>query len=400
MIELKIEQPILGKTGMLLFLVLMSAFPPLTTDLYLPALPTMVEVFATNQATVNLTLTVYFGTYAVGLLFWGPLSEMFGRKPIMLIGAGLYTVASIFCVMADNIEGLILARVLQAFGGSAITVVTAAIVKDLYDGIEREKIMATIMSLVVIAPMVAPTIGSLLLKFATWRMIFGALAVFGCLCIILSLCYRETLTTRYAGSILRSWGRLIVVLKNPKFVFYLGVFSLTPMAMMGFVAASSYIYIDHFGFTESSFSIAFGLNALFASLGPRFYIMLSKHFTKHKIIRFYFVLITICGCLTYFIGAMFPWLFAAITAVATMAMISTRVPGTNILLEQQEHDTGSAVALIQFFSMMCGAIGMLLVSIPADSIIQSLALIQIIIGLTCLILWTFVKQECQPKLLS
>lgn len=175
---MKKPQAVLGEKGTLFFLVIISAFPPLTTDLYLPALPQMVEVLGTTQAMVNLTLSVYFVTYAIGLLFWGPLSEKFGRKPILLTGLGLYMVASVLCALAFSIEFLIGARALQAFGGAAITVVATAIVKDLYDGRERERIMATIMSLVIIAPMVAPVIGAFLLKIANWHMMFVALGVF------------------------------------------------------------------------------------------------------------------------------------------------------------------------------------------------------------------------------
>ncbi len=139
----------------------------------------MVDIFSTTESMVNLTLSSYFITYAIGLLFWGPLSEKFGRKPILLIGIGAYMLASIACAMAGSIEHLIGSRVLQAFAGSAITVVSTAIVKDMFEGREREKIMATIMSLVIIAPMVAPVLGAFLLKVASWRMMFVTLAVFG-----------------------------------------------------------------------------------------------------------------------------------------------------------------------------------------------------------------------------
>ena len=151
---MKNKQPILGNTGTLIFLVMISAFPPLTTDLYLPALPNMVAALDTTQSMVNFTLSSYFVVYAFGLLFWGPLSEKFGRKPILLIGASIYVVASFLCANSGSIEQLIGFRIVQAFGGSAVTVVAVAIIKDLYDGREREKVMATIMSLVVIAPMV------------------------------------------------------------------------------------------------------------------------------------------------------------------------------------------------------------------------------------------------------
>ena len=106
----------------------------------------MVDIFDTTESMVNPTLSSYFVTHALGLLFWGPLSEKFGRKPILLTGIGGYMLASIACAMSNDIEHLITARVLQAFAGSAITVVSTSVVKDLFDGRERERIMATIMS--------------------------------------------------------------------------------------------------------------------------------------------------------------------------------------------------------------------------------------------------------------
>ncbi|WP_434784928.1 multidrug effflux MFS transporter [Vibrio apostichopi] len=390
---MKKPQPVLGKTGMLFFLVIISAFPPLTIDLYLPALPQMVEVFNTDQSMVNLTLSSYFVTYAVGLLFWGPLSEKFGRKPILLIGLASYMVASVICAMTNSIEQLIGARVFQAFAGSAITVIATAIVKDLYDGREREKIMATIMSLVIIAPMVAPVFGAFLLKIASWRMMFVTLAVFGAFASVLALCYRETLESKYQGSIFRSWGRLAVVMKNRSFIKLLVIFSITPMALMGFLAAGSYIYINDFGLTEQQFSYAFAFNALCASFGPTLYMKLSYRVSVQKVISACFALLAIAGIFTLTIGGLSPWFFMFIAAPATLMVIIMRVPGTNLMLNQQDQDTGSAVALIQFFSMICGSLGMVLVSIRPDSLIENLGFIQLSVGILGGLMWLMVRNK-------
>ncbi|MEZ9239874.1 multidrug effflux MFS transporter [Vibrio splendidus] len=378
---------------MLFFLVIISAFPPLTIDLYLPALPQMVEVFNTDRSMVNLTLSSYFVTYAIGLLFWGPLSEKFGRKPILLIGLAGYMVASILCAMTNSIEQLIGARVFQAFAGSAITVIATAIVKDLYDGREREKIMATIMSLVIIAPMVAPVFGAFLLKIASWRMMFVTLAIFGALASVLACCYRETLENKYQGSIFRSWGRMGVVMKNRSFVKLLVIFSIIPMALMGFLAAGSYIYIDHFGLTEQQFSYAFAFNALCASFGPTIYMKLSYRMPVQKVISGCFALLALAGIFTLTIGDLSPWFFMFIAAPATLMAIIMRVPGTNLMLNQQDHDTGSAVALIQFFSMICGSLGMVLVSIRPESLIENLGFIQLSVGTLGGLMWLMVRNK-------
>ncbi|WP_435237706.1 multidrug effflux MFS transporter [Psychromonas sp. PT13] len=383
----------LGNKGTLFFLVMISAFPPLTTDLYLPALPKMVEIFGTTQTMVNLTLSVYFVTYAFGLLFWGPLSDKFGRKPILLLGIGIYIVGSLLCAASPSIEFLIGSRLLQAFGGSAVTVVATAIVKDMYSGREREKIMATIMSLVIIAPMVAPVLGAFLLKIASWPMMFIALAVFGVFATIIALFYEETLDSRSTGSIFKSWGRLGVVCQNPRFLSLLGIFSLPPMAMMAFLSAGSYIYIDGFGLTEQQFGYAFGLNAFCASFGPTIYMKLSQYISVRKIITLCFCLLTLGGLLMISVGHVSPWIFGLIAAPVTMMVIITRVPGTNLMLDQQTQDTGSAVAIIQFSGMICGSIGMMIVSLNPETLIHNLGTIQLVIGATAGVLWFLVKKR-------
>ena len=185
------------RKGALGFLALISAFPPLSTVLYLPALPQMVEVFDTSQTSVNMTLSMFFLFYSVGLLFWGPLSEKFGRKPILLSGLTIYVIASVFCGLSQYVEHLIAGRIIQALGGSAATVVATAIVKDLYSGREREKVMATIMSMVIIAPMVAPVLGALLLKYTSWRTIFFMLAAIGTIALLRGMFFRETLSGKF-----------------------------------------------------------------------------------------------------------------------------------------------------------------------------------------------------------
>jgi DHA1 family bicyclomycin/chloramphenicol resistance-like MFS transporter len=390
---MKKQQPILGHKGVLFFLVIISAFPPLTTDLYLPALPQMVAIFSTSQTMVNLTLGGYLVFFALGLLFWGPLSDKYGRKPILLIGLAIYMFSSVLCSMATSIELLILARVIQAFGGGAVTVVATAIIKDLYDGKEREKIMATVMSLVVIAPMVAPVLGAFLLKVASWRMMFVALAIFGASATLITLLFTETLDEKSDISICRSWGRIFIVGKNPRFAILLAIFSLAPMSMMAYIAAASFIYIDRFNLSEQTFSFFFAFNALFATMGPMIYIRLSHHIATQKIIAYCFGLLFLCGLLTLAIGDQSPIVFALLAAPATMMVITLRIPGTNLMLDQQKQDTGSAAALIQFTAMMLGSLGMYLVSLNPQDMISNLGALQLVVGLTGSVLWFNVRRH-------
>jgi len=381
------------RKGALGFLALISAFPPLSTVLYLPALPQMVEALDTTQTSVNMTLSMFFLFYSVGLLFWGPLSEKFGRKPILLSGLTIYVAASLFCAFSQQVEQLIAGRIIQALGGSAATVVATAIVKDIYSGREREKVMATIMSMVIIAPMVAPVLGALLLKYTSWRTIFLMLAAIGAMALLGGMLFRETLSEKFTGSVIGSWYRLLVVLKNLGSSSLLLIFSLAPIALMAFLASASYIYIDGFGLTEGQFSLFFAFNATCAMVGPTIYMRMRRHIEPKLIITICFTLIALCGVAVSVFGHISPWWFALSVGPVTMAVIAVRIPGTHLMLEQQDEDTGSASALINFFAMFMGSMGMQLVTLWPGTLITNLGYIQIGVGIICSILWLLCRNR-------
>ena len=381
------KQNMVRGKGTLGFLALISAFPPLSTVLYLPALPKMVAVFDTTQSSINLTLSMFFLFYSAGLLFWGPLSEKYGRKPILLSGLTIYVFASVSCAFSQHVEQLIGGRIIQALGGSAATVVATAIVKDRYSGREREKVMATIMSMVIIAPMIAPVLGALLLKYTSWRTIFLVLAAIGGIALLGGIFFRETLSGKFTGSVIGSWCRLFVVLKNRGFSSLLLIFSLAPIALMAFLASASYIYIDEFGLSEEQFSLFFAFNAACAMVGPAIYMQMRRHLEPKLIIAGCFILVAVCGVAVSVFGHISPWLLALSVGPVTMAVIAVRVPGTHLMLEQQEKDSGSASALINFFAMFMGSMGMQLVTLWPGALVTNLGHIQIGVGMVCCILW-------------
>ena len=176
-----VRQRWLGNKGLIAFLTVLSAFVPLSTDLYLPALPGMTQYFGVPEYQTNLTLILFFVFYAIATLVWGPLSDRYGRRPILLIGLAFYTVAGALCAVAPNIYLLMLFRVLQAVGAGAAMAVATAIVKDVYRGKRRESTLALVQSMTVISPAVAPMIGALLLNLTSWRGTFWAQGVLGAL---------------------------------------------------------------------------------------------------------------------------------------------------------------------------------------------------------------------------
>jgi DHA1 family bicyclomycin/chloramphenicol resistance-like MFS transporter len=151
----------MSKARIFLLLVLLTAFPPLATDMYLPAIPMLQERWEQPLMVINLTLVVFFLSYCVFLLIYGPLSDRFGRRPPLLGGIGLFVMASVLCSFADSALTLIVARVFQAAGAASATSLALAITKDIYTNNERIRILAWMGVIMPLAPAVAPILGGL-----------------------------------------------------------------------------------------------------------------------------------------------------------------------------------------------------------------------------------------------
>lgn len=377
-------QKYLGNKGLIIFLALLSAFVPLSTDLYLPALPVMTTFFHVSELETNLTLILFFAFYSLSTLLWGPLSDKHGRRPILIIGLIGYAVASTLCAVALDVYQLILFRILQAAGGGAATAVSTAIVKDVYRGKKQESILALVQSMVVICPAVAPVLGALLLQFTSWRGIFFAQAVLGVLVVAGSLAFQETIELKNSNaSLAHMIGRLGVVLKNPGFAALLIIFSVVNIAFMAFISSSSYIYQDNFGLSSQEYSYFFTFNAVGMLIGPFLYVRLSSWFSRFSIINGCFLITILSGMLVYAFGWRSPWIFAVAILPATMATSCVRPPSTYLMLEQQKADTGSVSALMSSFAIAMGSIGMLLASASPQHLVQIVGGINILVGLLC-----------------
>ena len=198
----------LGDRGLIALITVLSAFIPLSTDLYLPALPGMGDYFHVSISITSLTLVLFFVFFGIGMLFWGPLSDKYGRRPVLIAGLAIYIAASAACALSGNIWHLIFFRVLQGIGGSAASAVSTAMVKDVYDGRKRESVLAIVQSMVLISPAVAPVIGAFMLSYTSWRGLFWTLGLVGVVSIIGSFLLEETVPSRYTGTMMQSLRRL------------------------------------------------------------------------------------------------------------------------------------------------------------------------------------------------
>ena len=394
------KQKILGKKGLITFIALMNMFVPLSTDMYLPALPIMNTYFNSSTSVTNLTLSGFFLFYAIGILFWGPLSDKFGRKPILLIGSAIYMAASILSAMSTDIYYLIVTRIFQAIGAGGISSISMAIIKDCYEGKKRESILAISQSIAGLAPMIAPVIGGFVLQFSTWRGIFWTLAVISMINLVFAILFSETLKKeeQYTGTIFGSIGRLVVVAKNKSFILPALIFSLSALPFMGYLAVSSYIYQDFFGLSAQTYSYYFAANALLSILAPFAYIKFFSNSNKHVFASSVMIVSVVSGILVMTIGGILPILFWASFALMSLAGSVMRPFSSNLLLDQQEGDAGSTSSLINTLFTVLGSVGMSIASMPWSNIIIGLGLMIAVFSAISLFGWiAFMKSPIPCK---
>ena len=386
-------QRYLGDKGLIILIALLSAFVPLSTDLYLPALPGMGDYFGVSANETNLTLILFFLFFSLGLLVWGPLSDKYGRRPVLLAGLALYIAASLGCAASGAIWHLIVFRILQAAGGSAASAVATAMVKDVYDGRKRESVLALVQSMVVISPAVAPVLGAFMLPYTSWRGLFVALALIGVVSMAGGLLLQETIPSRYAGTVAQSVRRLGVVLRDPGFRSLLIVFSLVSTASLAFVSASSYIYQEGFGLSEQGYSLYFAINAVALIAGPLLYLRLSRNFSRRAIVGAGFAVMIAAGLIVCFFWNLGPLIFALALFPASLMGSAVRPPGAFLMLDQQKEDTGSAAALINCSSLVFGSAGMVLVFLGGSSLAFALGAINVAVGAVCLAGWAAIGRR-------
>ena len=259
-----------GSGAFIALIAAMTAMTAMTIDINLPAIPVTAADLGTSLTMAQLTVTVFFGGFAVGQLLWGSLSDRIGRKPGILIGTVLYEIATVGCALAPDIETLLTLRVIQGIGAGAGAVLGRAIVRDLFQGAQMARILSLVMAAFILAPIVAPSIGAVILTFASWRWIFGFLAIYGAVVLVLAAVFLdETLKVKDPNALdptrlLRSFA---VVFHDPRSRSWAAVVTLALGPLTVYLANSSAVLMAGYGLSASAFGVAFAVVAVCSSAG-------------------------------------------------------------------------------------------------------------------------------------
>jgi MFS transporter, DHA1 family, multidrug resistance protein len=247
--------------GFIALLIAVSAVSPLGINMYLPSMPGMARALGVDFTTIQLTLSLYLGAMAVGQLVIGPLSDRFGRRPVLLIGLLTFVVGSAICLLAQSIGVLIFGRIVQAIGGCAGITLSRAIVRDLYGRNQVASMIAYVTMGMAVAPMIAPTIGGLLETFFGWRASFAFLIGFGGLALLFAYWrLSETNHSRSAGEsvreLLKGYGSLF---RSRQFWGYTLVTSFVSAMFFAFLAGAPYVMIELLGRSPAEYGFYFAL---------------------------------------------------------------------------------------------------------------------------------------------
>ncbi|MEX0294289.1 multidrug effflux MFS transporter [Pseudomonas putida] len=273
---------------MVLILGALSAFGPLAIDFYLPAFPAMAQAFATDEKHVQTTLAAYFLGLSLGQLAYGPMADRFGRRKPLLFGVALFTLASLACAYAPNLDTLILARFVQALGGCAGMVLSRAIVSDKCDPVASAKVFSQLMLVMGLAPILAPMLGGVLVNLAGWQSIFLTLSLFSAACLVaVGLGLPESLPAHMPrqplSGALRQYLRLLA---DRTFFGHALTGGIAIAGMFAYIAGSPFVFIKLYGVPAEHYGWLFGTNAagfiLVAQINAR---MLAKRGPAFLLVR-------------------------------------------------------------------------------------------------------------------
>ena len=356
----------------IVLLAALTAFGPMSLDLYLPAFPQIAAQFGTDTGSVQLTFSACLLGLGLGQVLWGPTSDRYGRRIPLIIGLVLYIAASLAIVVAPTLGVIVGLRFVQALGGAAGIVLARAAVRDMFSGADLARVMSAIVTVFAIVPVLAPLLGSGFLALGTWHWMFAGQAAFGAACLLGVLFMPETLPAdrRSALGFLSAMGQYVTIASNKQWRTAATVAGLGSVALFAYISSSPAVLMDYYGLDHTVFAFTFaGLAACFA-IGAQVNMRMLKRFKVRSLLESS-VFVQAMASWTVLIMALFimpmtPFLLPLVIALMTVAGVNSN--GMALALDPFPRAAASAAALVGGLQMTLGAIasaGLSAMTMPA-----------------------------------
>ncbi len=337
---------------------MLSALVAMAMDMYLPSLPEIAQDLQTDYGHVQQTLSVFLGGIAFSQLLYGPLSDRFGRRSVLLVGVSIFAVVSVFCALATDVNELVSMRLLQSLGAGAGSVVAAAVVRDLFQGPHAARVMSYVLMVMMVVPLVAPIIGGYVLLWFGWRAIFVVLVLLGVLCALAVLvAIPETLPAERRqslrlSSLFHSY-RTILSHKKAMGMNLCAAFSFG--CLFAFISGSPYLYIEYFDVEPELYGYLFGCNIVMVLLVSYLNSRLVTRFGGQRLllvgalVQLVFVL---CLVLVSWlkVGGLIGTMIPIIPCIGMIGMISANTTATALSYFPNASGTAAGVLGISRFS--------------------------------------------------
>ena len=389
------DQPKLGINVFAGSIMVLTAVVWMALDIYLPALPILKEDFKVSATYLNLTLTAGIIATAIGTLIGGPMSDKYGRKPVFASGVGLSLLFTFLCTFAGSVDFLIVVRGLASLGNGIILTVTTAMIKDTFSGRTFKNVMTVLQSAAIIGPILAPSVGSVIITWLSWRWLFVFIAVVSVVPAALILFARETWPEgkRISDSALKAVSDTLHTAGDKPFALFAGVMAVLTIPMWAYISVCSYIYITDFGISNMQYGIFYALGAGVSCISPFLYMVITRHSSTGRACEVCLGLILLSGVMLIAVGGRAPVLFLLSTLPFIIAEGMIRALGMVVLLEQYSHVAGAASAMINFILNIVGTVGASLATLNWNSYITALAVICIGCMAAALLLWIVIIRK-------
>ncbi len=378
-----------GRTLLVVIIGALSAFGPLSIDMYLPALPSLPQELGGSASQAQLTLTACLLGLAVGQVIAGPLSDRMGRRRPLLAGLLAYALASLLCAAAPTLPALTALRLLQGLAGAAGVVIARAVVRDLFSGPDVARFFALTMLVNGLAPILAPIIGGQLLVFTSWRGIFVLLAAIGAgLLLLVALGLRESLTVdqRRTGGIADTLATFRTLLADRRFLGCALSSGLAFAAMFAYISGSPFVLQGIYGVSPQAYSFIFGANALGIVAASQISGRLAGRVSPQKLLLFGLCYAVAGGLLLLGVvlagAGLAGVLLGLFLVVSSIGLISPNA--TALAMAEHRRAAGSASALLGVLLYLAGALVAPLVGVAGTDTALPMALIMAVLPIAAL----------------
>ncbi|MBN3726428.1 Bcr/CflA family multidrug efflux MFS transporter [Burkholderia sp. Ac-20379] len=376
---------------LIMLLGALAACGPIGTDMYLPSMPAVAESLGTSAAAVQWTLTSFIAGFSLGMLLYGPLSDSLGRRPVLLGGIMLFTVAGAGCFVAPSVDALIVLRFVQALGAGAASVLSRAIARDAHEPTDAAKVLSMVAIVTSVGPLLAPLIGGQILRFAGWRTIFVVLALFGVGCTIAAfLKVPETWPKekRHSSAIFSSFASYGRILADPIAWGYMLCGGMAFASLLTYITATPFVYIEYFHVSAQHYGLLFGMNILGVMIGNFINTRLVARVGSMRLISAASLVSAVASlCVAFFaltgIGGLWSIVAGLFFVVGVIGLLSANC-STDLML-RYPHNAGAAAALFGAMQLGLGAVASAVVGLLADGTPFGMGVTIAITGALCFV---------------